>query len=253
MNTNLFSKFAPVIRDVNTQADAPALRLGAEGPLSAYYAPFDALNPNARVVLVGITPGRQQANNAIAEARRQLQSGASTEDALRSAKKVGAFSGAMRNNLVALLNHVGLQRWLDIDSCESLFGASGDLLHTTSVLPFPVFLNGENYNGKPDPIDNAFLRSMVQTHFVPQVQALPKAVFVPLGTVAIRVMQYLQAQGILPASRVLVGLPHPSGANAERIQYFLGNKAAAALSAKTDPAKLDATREMLLRQVARWG
>ena len=68
MNTTLFSQFSPAIRDINTKADSPTLLLGAQGPLSIYYAPFDALNPQARVVLVGITPGRTQANNALAEA-----------------------------------------------------------------------------------------------------------------------------------------------------------------------------------------
>ena len=84
---------------------------------------------------------------------------------------------------------------------------------------------------------------------MPQVRALPKAVFVPLGPVATRVMQRLQDQGVVPARQVLAGMPHPSGANAERIQYFLGKKAAAALSAKTDPAELDAARQALLNQV----
>lgn len=253
MKNTLFSQFSPAIRDVNTQADSKTLLLGAEGPLSIYYAPFDTVNPQARVVLVGITPGRTQANNALAEARRQLQAGESVEQALHAAKKTGAFSGAMRSNLVALLDQVGVQRWLGLGTCESLFGESGELLHTTSVLPFPVFLNGENYNGKPDPTDNALLRSVVQEHFVPQVRALPKAVFVPLGPVATKVMQRLQDQGVVPARQVLSGLPHPSGANAERIQYFLGRKAASALSTKTDPVKLDLARQALTSQVKQLG
>ena len=253
MNTTLFSKFSPAIRDTNTVADSPNLLLGSEGPLSVYYAPFDALNPQARIVLVGITPGHTQASNALAETRRQLQAGASTEQALLAGKKTGAFSGAMRNNLVALMNHIGLQRWLGIDSCEALFGTSSGLLHSTSALPFPVFLNGKNYNGTPDPTSNAFLRSMVEEHFVPQVRALPKAVFVPLGPVPTRVMQRLQDQGVVAAQQVLAGLPHPSGANAERIKYFLGLKAAQALSTKTDPAKLDAARTTLINQVLQLG
>ena len=44
MNTTLFSQFSPAIRDINTKADSPTLLLGAQGPLSIYYAPFDALN-----------------------------------------------------------------------------------------------------------------------------------------------------------------------------------------------------------------
>lgn len=40
-------------------------------------------------------------------------------------------------------------------------------------------------------------------------------------------------------------IPHPSGANAERIAYLLGQKPRDRLSAKTDPTRLDAARASL--------
>jgi len=46
-------------------------------------------------------------------------------------------------------------------------------------------------------------------------------------------------------------LPHPSGANAERIAYFIGGKPRARLSVKVDPDKLDAAREQALRAIAK--
>lgn len=57
-------------------------------------------------------------------------------------------------------------------------------------------------------------------------------------------------EGALASDVVLDGLPHPSGANAERIAYFLGRKAREALSPKTSPAGLDAARDRLRAQVA---
>jgi hypothetical protein len=45
---------------------------------------------------------------------------------------------------------------------------------------------------------------------------------------------------------VLNGLPHPSGANAERIAYFLGKKAKESLSVKTNPATLDSAKCKLI-------
>jgi hypothetical protein len=63
-------------------------------------------------------------------------------------------------------------------------------------------------------------------------------------------LAWLSTQGVLDPSRVLSGLPHPSGANAERIAYFLGRKSRASLSAKTDPDKLDAARERVMKAVA---
>ncbi len=50
--------------------------------------------------------------------------------------------------------------------------------------------------------------------------------------------------------RILHGLPHPSGANAERVAYFLGRKDRSTLSAKTNGAQIDAAREALLAQMA---
>lgn len=249
MKTTLFTQFSSAIRDFDGTVDAPALQLVASGSLAAYYAPFDAVNPGARVVLVGITPGRTQAANALAEARKQLANGVSHADALSQAKRVGAFSGAMRTNLTSLLDHIGLPRWLGLGSCDELFGKAAHLLQSASVLPFPVFANGDNYNGTPDPISSPMLRQLVLDHFVPMAKALPGAVFVPLGPVPTRVLQWLVSQNHLSERRILQGLPHPSGANAERIQYFLGKKDAAKLSVKTDPVKLDAARAKLMKDV----
>lgn len=63
--------------------------------------------------------------------------------------------------------------------------------------------------------------------------------------------EHLCELGVIQRERVLEGLPHPSGSNAERIAYFLGRKNRGALSSKTNPEKLDRAREVLRRQVAR--
>ena len=53
----------------------------------------------------------------------------------------------------------------------------------------------------------------------------------------------------IASCQVLAGLPHPSGANAERIQYFLGRKDASRLSEKTNASLLDAARAALFSKV----
>lgn len=249
MDTKLFEQFAPAIRSGAVPDDA-RLRLATEGKLEVFYAPFEAVNPKAKLVLVGITPGRVQAANALNEARRQLAAGAAPLEAMRRAKDVGAFSGPMRSNLTALLDHIGLARWLAVDSCAQLFGQESHLLQTASVLQFPVFVGGENYNGNPDPVRTPLLRKFVMEHFAKLGAQLPSAVFVPLGPVPTKVMDALVQDGHFRAAQVLTGLPHPSGANAERIQYFLGRKQAAALSVKTNPVSLDAARNLLQAKVA---
>jgi hypothetical protein len=208
------------------------------------------VNRQAKVILVGITPGKTQAANALAEARKHLHAGAPTQEVLRQAKQTGAFSGTMRPNLVALMDCIGLPRVLGLRSCGDLFGSASHLLQAASVLPFPVFLNGDNYNGTPYPTRTPLLRELMLAHFLPMVRELPDAVLIPLGPVPTKALAWLVQQGHVSGHRVLEGLPHPSGANGERIAYFLGRKSRTELSLKTDSSKLDAARAQLLAAVA---
>lgn len=224
--------------------------MAEDGDLSVYYAPFEWVNPHAKVVLVGITPGKTQAANALQEAQRSLRTGAPAAEVLRRARASGAFSGAMRPNLVSLLNEVGLQQWLGLRTCNDLFESQAQLLQTASILQFPVFLNGANYNGTPDPTKHPLLQTMVLEYFARLCQQLPAAVFIPLGPVPTKTLEWLSTRGVVSPTRVLAGLPHPSGANAERIKYFLGQKNRADLSAMTDPDKLDHAKTALRRMVS---
>lgn len=61
-------------------------------------------------------------------------------------------------------------------------------------------------------------------------------------------------EGVLREEQVLGGLPHPAGANAERIAYFLGNKPKEALSVKNkaespDKAKAEILCDLELNQL----
>jgi hypothetical protein len=251
INYPMFHQYADAVRRYDGDASSAELRMASAGRVSVYYSPFDWINTSARLVIVGITPGRQQAENALAEAKCALLAGDPPETVLRRAKSTAAFSGALRNNLIAMLDHIGLQQWLGVSSCEALFGASAHLVQTTSMLQFPVFVDdGKNYNGSPAPTEHPLLRGMLVEHFGASVQHLGSAVFLPLGPVVTDALAWLSTQGVLDPSRVLSGLPHPSGANAERIAYFLGRKSRASLSAKTDPDKLDAARERVMKAVA---
>jgi hypothetical protein len=250
LTSSTFTKYQSAIKSYAGNPCAAEFLMAQDGAVSVYYAPFEWVNPQARVVLVGITPGRTQAANALNEAKRAIYDGAADSEVLRRAKATGAFSGAMRPNLVALLDAVGLQKWLGLDSCGDLFGSASALLQTASVLQFPVFVQGENYNGTPDATKQPMLREMVKQHFGQVCAQLPDAVFVPLGPVPSKVMAWLAAEGAIAPSRVLDGLPHPSGANAERIKYFLGQKKRSELSAKTDPLKLDAAKAALIAAVS---
>jgi hypothetical protein len=252
-----FADFRALVRDVDLDAVTaparipPAWLLARAGAVSAHYVPFDYLNPAARVVVVGISPGFVQWKNAVREAQRMLRASASDLDALRAAKYTGAFSGAIRPNLVALLDHVGLQRWLGIASCASLFHADAHLMHVTGVLRQPVFVDDRNYNGaSPNMLTTPLLQQQMLDYFAPEAAALGDAVFVPMGPKVALALQWLARRGVIDEGRILHGLPHPSGANAERIAYFLGRKDKAALSSRTNGDQIDADRVRLLARMA---
>src|SRR5579864_7714712 len=64
----------------------PSLLLHQTGSLAIYYAPFDWVNVDARVTLVGITPGRHQMWLACRAARDAARRGLSDGATLREAK-----------------------------------------------------------------------------------------------------------------------------------------------------------------------
>lgn len=252
MTTDWFEHFLPQVRDfIPSDAGLPAsLCLGSEGKLRVMYSPFEYVNPDAKVVLVGITPGLQQANNALVAARDAVRSGISSAAALRIAKATASFSGPMRSNLIRCLDAIGLQDRLQIASCQALFGEHAGVVNYTSVLRFPVFFDGVNYNRQIPIRRSPYLQRWVSSEFAQEVITLRDALWIPLGEQPADVLGEFVRGGQLRASQVLSGVPHPSGANAERVACFCGSKAIEAASAKTDARKLIADRDRLRVQVA---
>lgn len=227
------------------------LLLASEGDLQTFYAPFDHINLGARIVVCGITPGLQQASRALDEVRQQLRNGASIEHAKQAAKATASFAGPMRSNLVNMLDHVGVHTLLGIDSCARLFDTHRHLVHYTSALRYPVFVDGQNYSGNPAMLRRLSLRHQIETHLAEEIRTLgPQCLYVPLGPKVSSVFQHLQGKGLLKPEQLLDGLPHPSGANAERISYFLGGKPREKLSSKTNAATLDAAKTRILAKLA---
>jgi hypothetical protein len=194
--------------------------------LACHYAPFEYLNKEAKLILVGITPGGTQMNRALNAARVALLAGISVEDAVRRVKREGSFSGAMRPNIVATLNRLGYQRKLNISCVSRLWSDSDHLVQFCSLLKYPVFLKGKDYNGTPSPTRDADLQTMLLEQFVPDMQALPHALLVPLGDTVLETVMALKQQGHIPQDLMMfegrpVAPPHPSGANAESIALLL--------------------------------
>lgn len=256
MQSQLFRTYAPIINAL-TAADVrddvvlrQRLQITASGDFQVCYTPFEHVDQRAKVVLVGLTPGMTQLRNGVLALKQQLQLGADATAALAATKRAGAFSGTIRPNLVALLDAINLNRRLGLRSCGELFEQRADLVHTTSVLRNAVFYRGENYSGNPRLVRQPFLRQQVLEHFAPDVSLTPEALYVPLGDSVAEALMWLVEEGILKRGQILAGLPHPSGANNERIAYFLGRKPIADLSNRTDPKKLAAARQDLIGRVA---
>ncbi len=251
-----FHRFADILANLSDDLAAsqplPAsLRMAGDHKHEIYYAPFDHVTTSARVVLVGISPGRVQAMAALDTARRALRAGRSHQDAMAMAKTTASFAGPMRRNLVDLLDHVGVADRLGIESTSALWTGHDHLVHFTSALRYPVFEQGKNFAGSGIGTSR-LLAGEVDRWFAAECRALPDALFVPLGPASLWACQRQVAAGGLRATQVLEGLPHPSGANAERIAYFLGRKPRHLLSAKTRPESLDAGRELAMRSVSGW-
>ena len=85
---------------------------------------------------------------------------------------------------------------------------------------------------------------------VEEINTLSGAYWIPLGSEPTAVLRHFARAGKIEANKVLVGFPHPSGANAERIAYFLGKKRADDLSKKTNAALLNAAQLRLREQIS---
>lgn len=262
MAHDLFSKFSPIMSnlseiDLDAEIERPQKLLIENGDsrgraLNIAYAPFDYVNKSAEIVIVGLTPGRQQMRNALVEARRCLKAGMDDESAKCAAKIFASFSGPMRANLVAMLDSIGVGKVLGLSSTASLWTVDVHRAHFTSALRYPVFRDGHNYSGTPSIISTPVLRKHLMEWFGSEMAALPNAVFVPLGPKVAEAVETVAQHNGLSTARVLSGLPHPSGANAERIAFFLGRKKRDQLSTKVNAPRLLACRASLETKVATW-
>ena len=218
MNLELFEKYESAIRDYRGPQGDPqsaSLRMHRNGDLVVYYAPFEWVNPSAKVVLVGITPWKAQADIALTEAQRARAEGLPVLEVLRRAKLAAAFAGRARLRLISLLDHVGLHQSLGLRSSEDLFGEASDLLRATSLFQFPIFNKGENFRGARHPESDPMLRLQMRDHFGKMGKAMPDAVFIPVGAATSKGVEWLTTEGLLK-KRTSLPWPSASGQRGQR-------------------------------------
>ena len=220
----------------------PTFKLDSEQNLEIYYAPHnETVNSQAKIVIVGITPGWNQMNRAYHTARIGLIQGWDHETIRKEYKKAARFAGSMRNNLIEMLDQLQLPKALNITSCTQLFCDEDHLLHTTSLVPYPIFNNGKNYTGThPAILDSALLSQYVHTYFYKEIQSFPNTLIIPLGKAVEEVLQKMIQDGYLSQEQCLLGFPHPSGANGHRHKQFLQEKEQLKVKIKSYFQALDA-------------
>jgi hypothetical protein len=199
------------------------LLMSRNGKIEVYYAPHNEyVNLSAKVMIIGITPGWTQMKTAYHEARKGLEQGLRDEEICKRAKQEAGFAGSMRSNLISMLNALELHRYLKIPSCEDLFLRHQELLHTTSLLRFPVFVEKRNYTGfNPSLFSNPFLRESALLSTQEEIELLQQTtLIIPLGKTVEQGLRLLEKAHKVDDQQCLWGFPHPSGANGHRHSAF---------------------------------
>jgi len=177
---------------------------------------FDYVNPEAEVVIVGITPGNSQLKGE----REGLDK--------REIKRLNAFAGNMRPNLVKMLDYVGVNNLLGIETCRSLWEEGFDRVEMTSLLKEATYEIKKN--GTKDMFRHAWkiaksekLTKMLNDGFVKDCSLYGKArLFVACGPGVYEVLCELKEKGVISAP--IICIAHPSGGNMGQICCYLGTK-----------------------------
>lgn len=230
----ILQKFLPRIKRLNpyrslTKKDLLIndFLIGSDGDLHMYYAPHNEyINNKAKIIIVGITPGWTQMKTAYEQFSKGLADGSDITRVLRDVKKAASFSGGIRAHLISMLDECGVHKVIGTKSSSALFGEERFLLHTTSVIKYPVFFQGKNYTGHQPPVKKSPLLSEFAYHVFPEElkQIEQPALIIPLGKSVAEVFSQLNNEGKVPEHFILEGFPHPSGANGHRIKQFSQKK-----------------------------
>jgi hypothetical protein len=139
-----------------------------------------------------------------------------------------AFAGRMRTNLCDWLDNIGLPDAYGVACADSLFSAETKGVATTSALVFPTFKNGEDLHSYPPCTRIPMFDDMLVSLLLPRLDAARRALIVPLGSAAQKLLaralstRETQAGRTIDSVRILTGLPHPGDGpgRKDRIEVF---------------------------------
>lgn len=229
MNRNMFHIYKDRLAQFGASGvGRPEFSLGREGKYSLRYIPFEHVNKEAKLVIVGITPGPNQLELAYESAQRMIKAGKTESETLIEIKKHGAFgSNTMRPNLVKMLNHFGFDQILGVSDINSLWGSNSKLLHSTSVIPHAAF---DVKQGQDSPFAKNFedvikckiFHECFMDCFVPSLQEINSdALYIGLGRCPEQALSWCVEQGYLKKEQVLGAFSHPSTTGGSSVGYYL--------------------------------
>jgi hypothetical protein len=234
----LYERFMPVIaREGAAAVRHPSTLVACSGRHEVFYIPFEHVARDARLAIVGITPGVTQLELAYAKTQELHCAGATRDELLREVKAYAAFGGeAMRPNLERMLSELRVHELVGVAQVSDLWGAAAHLVHNTSVVPHAAFAGGEMFAGSfEDVLAAPALRQSFERDFVPTLAELPgETLYVALGGTPLAALDHCVARGLVPPNRVLGALAHPSRQGGSQVGVYLGKRDPASLSPR-DP------------------
>ncbi len=176
------------------------------------------VNKDAKVVIVGLTPG----NNQMGGINEKLMP--------QEIKRKFAFRGEpMRSNLVEMLNLIGVNEFLGIKTCKTIWDDDFNLVEMTSLLKRGTYMmvKGQlKMVSKAELIaKSSQLKEELNNGFVKDCSYYKKAkLFVACGPGVYNVLTELSDQKIIKVP--IVGIAHPSGQNGNWVNCYMKKKKA---------------------------
>ncbi len=194
--------------------------------ISIYYSAHnEVVNSRADMMIIGICPGWRQMEMSIRYAKQLLNKRLSQDEILKKVKLKCRLYGSTRENLIDMLNSLELHKELGVSSSDILFNEDYHRLHTTSLIRYPVFINGNNYNGNsPSLLKNEFIFNIASESIKEEISHLENIkLILPLGKAVERFLCSIYKENENIYNRIIKGFPHPSGLNGHRMRFFREN------------------------------
>lgn len=236
--------------------------LNSFGNVYIRYAPFEYVNRDAKLTLLGMTPSWTQIRENLDSAQKSI----SSPDVLKKCKLDGSFA-QMRELLVAQLDYFKFDQYLKrfeprLRTCKELFVSSSTigtkpsdltyLVNYTSIYKFPTFyLNKKTGNLTSYTCNQGVYkaaRQKLDDYFIPMLEEefaeAKTSIILPLG---IAVTDALKKSSTYSKyrDRILPPILCPSGQNNLRINYLLGLIGKSKMTGANSASKVESLKQNL--------